>query len=167
MTNDRRSLTDRIKASPWAGFVGFGLIAAIPLWLSLGSLLPTVNAIASSAPLAALSPGDAVGIPIAIAAFALGQLSWFMPKEKPTKPSRAKQRPRRQKVNGPVVCFGVVAVSLACVPVAPTIARYAVSHIATAHGYVACPAPQGLRHLTYNWIRSASGGSHTDCPKPN
>jgi hypothetical protein len=55
-------------------FLGFLLGGMVMLWLSLGSLIPTIHAIGQFAPLVAFTPFETRGRGLALSAFALAAM---------------------------------------------------------------------------------------------
>lgn len=149
MIDKQPSLDARAKALP--AFVGFVLLGALPLWLSLSSLLPAMHAIMSRAPLVALSPRDTIGLPLALLCFALAAMTLFPAADRGGGRSRSKQRTGSRGLDGLTLCLGVAIGSVLLTVIAVPLTEVAASAIMANRHYLSCPAPLHERHPPLRW----------------
>ena len=147
----RPPLRERVKALP--AFLVFALLGAFSLWLALSSLLPTTRALMSRAPLIALSPRDAIGLPLALLCFALAAMTLFPAPD--LKPGRARDRhrkPDQRSSRGLMLCLGVAVSGVLLTVVTVPITEIVASTVMSNRGYLRCPAPLRERHPPLRWV---------------
>ena len=154
VTVSQTSLRERARALP--AFLGFILLGAVPLWLSLSSLLPSVHAIMRHAPLIALSPRDAIGLPLALLCFILAAMTLFpTPQLGPGRARKGRQSANSRRIDGLKLCLGLAIGCVLLTVVSVPLAEFAASTILTNQRYLPCPAPLHERHPSLRWTLSA------------
>ncbi len=152
VTAAHSALRQRLKVLP--AFSAFVLLGAVPLWLSLSGLLPSLRAIINGAPLIALSPRDAVGLPLALLCFTLAAMTLLPPSgQQAVRARRSASQAGRRKPDWLKMCLGVamgcVLLTVVCVP----LTEFAVSAWLANQNYSRCPAPLHERHPPMRWTR--------------
>ena len=145
----------RERAKAWPAFLGFILLGALPLWLSLSALLPSLHAINAHAPLVALSPRDAIGLPLALLCFTLAAMTLFPAPAQGRSRSRA-SRPKTgpSRIDGLKICLGLAMGCVLLTVVAVPVTEIAASSIMANRHYVSCPIPLHERHPPLRWTLS-------------
>ena len=132
---------------PIVPFLAFAVPAIALAWLALASLIPTLRAIAARAPLIEFSPGDMIGLPLALSFLALAAMT-LLPYSLPG-PRRSKAAPARSN-RAATVCIAVAALGALATPVAPAVSR-ALIESTVEPAYRVCPADAAPRHAPMRW----------------
>ena len=144
------SLRNRSETLP--AFAGFVLLGLLPLWFSLSSLMPSVDAFRRHAPVVALSPRDAIGLPLAVLCFALAAMTQLpAPDQAPGNGHRGRATSKRG-TGALTVCLGVAIGSVLLTVIAVPLTEFATSAILANRHYVACPSPLNERHPPLRWV---------------
>ena len=149
MTSAPATLHNGMKALP--AFLFFALLGTLALWLALSGLLPSTRAILSHAPLVALSPRDAIGLPLALLCFSLAAMTLFPAPDFGPDRKRAHAKPDQRRTHGLQLWLGVAIASVFLTVVTVPITEFAASAIMANLRYLRCPAPAHERHPPLRW----------------
>ncbi len=146
----RPTLRERVRVLP--AFLCFSTLGVLALWLALSSLLASIHALMSHAPLVALSPRDAIGMPLALLCFALAAMTLLPAPDTGGGRMRNRQRrPEPRQSRGLTLCLAAMAGVLLTVITVP-LTELAASAIMANRSYLRCPAPLRERHPPLRWI---------------
>jgi len=148
LSTAQKSPPSRVKTLP--ALLGFVALGAIPLWLALSGLLPPLRAIAGHAPLVALSPRDAIGLPLALLCFALAAMTQLGTST--IGPTRRRMRPARFSPLS--LCLGIAIAAALLTVVAIPLAEVAANVVMAQRQYRPCPATAEERHAPMRWSRA-------------
>ena len=143
-------------------FLGFVLVGALLLWFSLSSLIPSVHAAMTRAPLVTLWPRDAVAVPAAFGFFSFAAMMLFPPPEPKPGRTRGKRSKPSRRVDWLTVCFGAALVNAMLMVVAVPVTEIAALVVMPRLHYLPCPPARHYeRHPPQRWILALSSGN---CP---
>lgn len=157
------SLVARLKALP--SFAGFLAIGCGLFWLALSGLLPVFRAIEARAPMVALAPRDALGLPLAVAFFALAAMTLFpTPAIGPERRQRNRGKHPGRRFDGPALCLAVAVAAAVCSVVASPVTQIFVQMTVSARGYLPCAPVPGERPAYKRWIHAGPDQARGRCP---
>ena len=136
-------------------FSVFALLGVFSAWLALSSLIPSVRAIVSHAPLVVLSPHDAIGLPLALLSFALAGMT-LAPRLTSDRDGYQRRKAEGCQASGLTVCLGVAVASVLLTVVIVPVAEVTASAVMADRHYVRCPTPLHERRAPMRWV-SAQG----------
>lgn len=149
-TSSPLAIPSRVKALP--AFFGILLIGIVPLALALPGLLGFLHGMAHRAPLVVLKPREAVGPPLALAAFALAGITLSSPAIPGRGRSSATRRPRPRRVTWTGACLAIVLAAMLGTVIAIPVVEIAASATMTSHGYLRCPDPRSEWRPPMRWV---------------
>lgn len=148
----RPTLRERVRVLP--AFLCFSTLGVLALWLALSSLLASIHALMSHAPLVALSPRDAIGMPLALLCFALAAMTLLPAPDTGGGRTRNRQRrPESRQSRGLTLCLTAAMAGVLLTVITAPLTELAASTIMANRSYLRCPAPLRERHPPLRWIR--------------
>ena len=159
------SIRTRVRALP--AFCGLAAIGGILLWLALSGLLPVFKAMEAGAPMVALAPHDAFGLPLSVSFFALAGMTLCpMPTIGPGRKRQSRTTKIAQRPDIAAMLLGVAVVAAMLTLVASPITELLMQSTMSAHGYARCAAVLGERHAPLRWILVGTADANARCPMP-